>query len=180
MKKDKIIIHIITGDGKGKTTASFGLALRAIGAGKRVKIIQFMKKGDSSELKAIKKYKLPIDFECFGIGFYKILGDKHTEEEHKKACERGLAAAKRAIESQKYDVIILDEINVAIGFKLLNIDDVIKMLSTIHCPLSTFDIVLTGRKAPAKLKNLADMVSEIRNVKNYFDKGKIARKGIEF
>lgn len=179
MTKNKTIIHILTGAGQGKTTASFGLALRAVGAGKRVKIIQFMKKGDSSEIKAIKKYKLPIDFECFGIGFYKILGDKHTDQEHKKACEAGLAAALKAIESNKYDLIILDEINVAVGFKLLNVEDVIDIL-TVDGRRSTVDIILTGRKAPTKLKNLAQRVSEIKNIKNAFDTGLSARKGIEF
>ena len=183
--RSAVVVHIITGDGQGKTTASLGLALRAIGANKTVVIIQFMKKGDSSEIKAIKKYKLPIEVERFGIGFYKILGDKHTAAEHKKACERGLAAAKKAIESQKYDVIILDEINVALGFKLLDIQNVIDILKfepKLHLRggCGTVDIILTGRKAPVKLKNLAARVSEIKNVKNYFDKGQKAREGIEF
>lgn len=180
MKKDRTIIHIITGDGKGKTTASLGLALRAVGAEKKVVILQFMKKSNTSEFKAIKKYKLPIEIKCFGIGFYKILGDTHTDLEHKKACEAGLAAAREAIESQKYDLIILDEINVAIGFGLLDIDDVINQLFHLRGGRVVMDIVLTGRKAPAKLKKIADLISEIKNIKNYFDKGIKARKGIEF
>ncbi len=183
MKKDKLIIHVITGDGKGKTTASLGLALRAIGAGKKVKLIQFMKKCEFSEHKAIKKYNLPIDVECFGIGFYKILGDKHTDNEHKKACERGLAAVKYAIESQKYDLIILDEINVAMSFGLLNIDDVITILkpqSHTGSVIKRLDVVLTGRKAHPKLKKIAQLVSDVKCVKHYFDEGEKARKGIEF
>lgn len=185
MKNSRIIIHVITGDGKGKTTSALGLALRAIGAGKRVKMVQFMKKCEFSEHKAIKKYKLPIDIECFGIGFYKILGDTHTDEEHKKACEQGLAVAKIAIESQKYDLIILDEINVALGLKLLNINNIIDILKfepKLHLPgrCETVDIVLTGRSAPLKLKKIAHLVSDIRNVKHYFDEGTKARKGIEF
>lgn len=187
MKKYETIIHVITGDGKGKTTAAFGLALRAIGAGKKVIIFQFMKKADTSEFKAIKKYKLPIDIQTFGIGFYKILGDQHTDAEHKKACERGLDEARVAIESQKYDLIILDEINVAIGYKLLDINTVMEILKPqIHLVgvsrgvSKSVDIVLTGRRAPAKLKKIADNVSEIKNVKNYFDQGIKARKGVEF
>lgn len=179
----KTIIHIITGDGQGKTTAALGLALRAVGAGKKVKIIQFMKKADTSEFEAIKKYKLPIEIEAFGIGFYKILGDKHTDEQHKKACEAGLAAAKYAIDSQKYDLIILDEINVAIGFSLLDVNDVIDILTckrNLRGCVNGLDLVLTGRRAHAKLKNLAQRVSEIKNIKNYFDDGIDARKGIEF
>jgi len=176
VRSPKAIIHAITGDGQGKTTASLGLALRALGAGKRVKIIQFMKKGDSSEFKAIKKYKLPIDAETFGIGFYEILGDTHTKLEHKNACERGLMAAHKTIESGRYNVVILDEINVAMGFKLLDVNSVIAILKS----AKNMDIVLTGRRAPAKIKNLAHRVSEVRSVKNYFDTGWSAREGIEY
>lgn len=186
----KIIIHVITGDGKGKTTASLGLALRAIGAGKRVKMIQFMKKCEFSEHKSIEKYKLPIDVECFGIGFYKILGDTHSETEHKQACEKALTAAKIAVESNEYDLIILDEINVALGFKLINITKVLTILSPSHHlwrkasakrgSAKVLDIILTGRRAPVKLKKIAHLVSDIRNVKHYFDEGGEARKGIEF
>lgn len=181
--KKTTIIHVITGDGKGKTTASLGLALRAIGAGKKVMILQFMKKSNTSEYKAIKKYKLPIEIECFGIGFYKILGDDHTDAEHKKACERGLDAVRVAIESQKYDLIILDEINVVLSLKLLDIDKILEILKPfpkLSGAEKLFDIVLTGRNAPTKLKNIADNVSDIKNVKHYFDQGIKARKGIEF
>ena len=173
-----MIIHIITGDGQGKTTTSLGLALRAIGASKKVKFIQFMKTATFSEHRTISKFNLPIEIETFGIGFYKILGDKHTEAEHKEAVNKALEAAKKAIKSNAYDLIVLDEINVAMGFKLIDVDDVIALL-LIH-PKKTLDIVLTGRRAPTKIKNLADRVSEIRNVKNYFDNGREARKGIEF
>jgi len=187
MTSKNILIHVVTGDGKGKTTSVLGLSLRAIGAGKKVKLIQFMKKCDFSEHKAIKKYKLPIEVACFGIGFYKILGDKHTETEHKQSCEKAWAAAKEAINSNKYDLIILDEINVAIGFGLLNVNDVIEALKpSAHLrgarggKNNYVDIILTGRKAPAKIKKIAHLVSEIKNVKHYFDEGLEARKGIEY
>lgn len=181
----KTIIHVITGDGKGKTTAALGLALRALGAGKKVKLIQFMKTATFSEHKAIEKYKLPIDLETFGIGFYKILGDMHTEAEHKESCQKALAAAKNAIDSNRYDLIILDEINVAMAFKLINIDEVISIIkspdhSHIGGASEVLDIVLTGRRAPAKIKKIADLVSVIRAVKHYFDDGIEARQGIEF
>ena len=177
MEKKKII-HVITGDGKGKTTASLGLALRAIGAGKKVKIIQFMKTATFSEHESIKKYNLPIEVECFGIGFYKILGDKHTEAEHKDSCHKALTAAKTAIDSNKYDLIILDEINVAIGFHLIKVNEVLELINT--RTKKNMDIVLTGRRAHSKIKKIADLVSEVKNIKNYFDKGIDARKGIEF
>lgn len=173
---------MITGDGKGKTTSALGLALRSIGAGKRVKVIQFMKKCEFSEHKTIQKYKLPIDIECFGIGFYKILGDTHTEEEHIEACQKAWEAAKLAIDSNEYDLIILDEINVALGFKLLKINDVISILKPKAHPrggLCLVDIVLTGRKAHPELKKIAHLVSDIRSAKHYFDKGLDARTGIE-
>jgi len=174
--KKKHIIHIITGEGKGKTTAALGLSLRALGAGKKVKIIQFMKKPIFSEHKAIKKYNLPIEVESFGIGFYKILGDNHTEAEHKKSCQKALAAACAAIESGDYDLLILDEINVAIGFDLIKVDEVIEILDLAN----NIDIVLTGRNAHQKIKKIADLISDVKCTKHYFDTGLEARKGIEF
>jgi cob(I)alamin adenosyltransferase len=180
--KKKRIIHIITGDGKGKTTAALGLSLRALGAGKKVKIIQFMKKPIFSEHQAIKKYNLPIEIESFGIGFYKILGDTHTDAEHKKSCQKALVAAQAAIESGNYDLLILDEINVAIGFDLIEIDEVISILSCEPLAVGRWpiDIVLTGRNAHAKIKKIADLISDIKCTKHYFDAGVPARKGIEF
>lgn len=187
VRSPKAILHLITGDGKGKTTASLGLALRALGAEKKVKLIQFMKKPNFSEHKAIKKYNLPIEVETFGIGFYKILGDTHTEEEHKKSCQKAWAKAKETIESKDYDLVILDEINVAIGFGLLEIDEVISFLNSDSGSLKAdssqhqlVDVVLTGRRAHPKLKKIAQLVSDIKNTKNYFDQGQEARKGIEF
>jgi len=174
MKKGKI--HVYTGDGKGKTTAALGLALRAVGAGKKVAIIQFMKKPNYSEHKAIKKYKLPIEIESFGIGYYKILGDKHTQEQHQKASQKALKRAEEIIKKNKYDLIILDEINIAIGFGLIDLDDVITILNT----RQKAEIVLTGRRAHPKLKNIADLVTEMKKSKHYFDKGIKAREGIEF
>lgn len=171
-------IHIYTGDGKGKTTAALGLALRAIGAGKKVAIIQFMKKADYSEHKAIKKYKLPILIESFGIGYYKILGDKKPKTAHKLAAQKALERTSDIIASKKYDVVILDEINVAIGFGLIDIKEVISILTTNR--LLTTEIILTGRKAHPKLKKLADLVTEMKKVKHYYDKGTKARKGIEY
>jgi cob(I)alamin adenosyltransferase len=170
------MIQIYTGEGKGKTTAAFGLALRAIGAGKKVAFIQFMKKPDTSEYKAIKKYKLPIDINCYGIGFYKILGDTHSDTEHKKSCQNALEKTSEVILSNKYDLIILDEINVAIDLGLVDVNDVFNMLNKEKLP----EIVLTGRNADNKLIGLADLVSVIKAKKHYFNKDVKARKGIEY
>lgn len=178
-------VQIYTGDGKGKTTAAFGLALRTLGAGKSVAIIQFMKKGDSSEIKAIKKYKLPIDVFCFGIGFYKILNDKHTKKEHRKVIEQALKKAKRIIEQGKHDLIILDEILVAISLGLIEVNLALKLVSDFKngerfSVNGERDIILTGRNAPKELIRVADLVTEMKQVKHYFDKDVKARKGIEF
>lgn len=173
------MIHIYYGDGKGKTTAAFGLALRSVGANKKVAIVQFLKKGDSSEIKAIKKYKLPIDIFAFGVGFYRILGDKHSEKEHQKSIDKTWAKAKKIISNKKYDLIILDEINMAIDLDLLDINDVIDVLKTYNQQLNS-DIILTGRNAHKKLIKIADLVTEMKKHKHYFDKNVKAKKGIEF
>lgn len=182
----KACIHIYTGDGKGKTTAALGLALRAIGADKKVAIIQFMKKGNYSEHKAIKKYKLPILIEAYGIGYYKILGDKKPVSAHQKAAQKGLKRAKELIEAAKHDLIILDEINVAVGLGLIDINEVIPICTHIRRgsktvkQVSATDIVLTGRRAHPKLKKLAHLVTDMKKVKHYFDEGIKAREGIEY
>ena len=177
-KEQNSIIHIYTGDGKGKTTAALGLALRAIGAGKKVAIVQFLKQGGYSEHKAIEKYKLPIKIHSFGMGFYKILGDKHPKSLHQKEAKKAFNKSKEIIESGKYDLVILDEINVAIGFGLINVDEVIAILKP-KARVRKSEIVLTGRRAHRKLKNIAELVSNIKKEKHYFDKGFKARKGID-
>jgi len=180
MMSKKTIIHIITGDGKGKTTASLGLTLRAIGSGKRVAIIQFMKKSIFSEHKAIRKFKLPILIESFGIGFYKILSDTKTDAQHRHIVAKAWARAKEIIDSKNYDLIILDEINVAISLGLLDAKDVADFINSIKSNNKYFDLVLTGRDASPKLKKIADLISDIKCVKHYFNHGINARKGIEF
>jgi cob(I)alamin adenosyltransferase len=172
------MLQIYTGDGKGKTTAALGLALRAIGAKKKVVIIQFMKKPDYSEHAAIKKYKLPIDVFSYGIGYYKILNDTHTEAEHRLAARSALKKSEDVISLKKYDLIILDEINVAVGFKLIKVDDVISVLKKNKD--NTREIILTGRRADKKLLAMADLITEMKLEKHYFDNGTSARKGIEY
>ncbi len=179
--KNNTIIQIYTGDGKGKTTAALGLALRSLGAEKKVVIIQFMKKADYSEHKAIKKYKLPILIESFGIGYYKILDDKKPKSSHQKAAQKALKRSKSIIESKKFDVIILDEINIAISSGLIDVNEVIELLSRLAISNKrNIDIILTGRNAHPKLKKIAHLVTIMQKNKHYFDKGLNARKGIEY
>ena len=169
-------VQIYAGDGKGKTTAALGLALRAIGASKKVAVIQFMKKIDTSEYKAIKKFRLPILIESFGIGFYQVLGDKKPKRAHIKAAQKGFMRAQEIIQSEKYDLIILDEINVAVGLGLIDVKEVIKIIGL----NKKAELVLTGRNAHRKLKKLADLVTEMKKHKHYFDAGIKARRGIEY
>jgi cob(I)alamin adenosyltransferase len=122
---------------------------------------------------------LPIDIKSYGIGYYKIMGDKHTKAEHKKAVAKTLDAAKEKIYSCKYDLVILDEVNVAIGFGLLDVEAVLDIIKNIPQKKRP-EIILTGRRAHVKLKKIADLVTEMKPIKHYFDKGTQARKGIEF
>lgn len=166
------MIHVYTGTGKGKTTAALGLAVRAAGAGLPVYIAQFLKCGPYSEVKALKKIK-KIKIEQFGRRCF--IKRKPTLKDI-LAAQKGLQKAKKIILSRKYKLVILDEINVAIYFKLVTLDDLLNLLRI--CPIKT-ELVLTGRRAHPKVIAVADLVSDIREVKHYFSCGVKARKGIE-
>lgn len=167
------MIHIYTGDGKGKTTAALGLALRAAGAGLKVYIGQFLKGREYSELKILKKIR-NIKIELYGRGcFIKVKPQKKDIELAKK----GIAKAKKIISEKKYDLVILDEINVALYYNLIKLKDVLTLIK--QTP-KRIDLILTGRKVHPKILKLADLVSEIKEVKHYYKKGVKARKGIEF
>ncbi|MDD2807828.1 MAG: cob(I)yrinic acid a,c-diamide adenosyltransferase [Patescibacteria group bacterium] len=172
MKNNLGKIHVYTGDGKGKTTSSFGLALRAAGAGYRVCIIQFMKGQDYSELKLLKS--LPrVSFQRFGPKTFVI---KKGKAEDFKQAKKGLAYAKKVLTSKKYDLVILDEVLVAVFFKLIAERDLIALIK--HKPTKT-ELVLTGRRATPKIMALADYVTEMREIKHPYQKGILARQGIE-
>ena len=167
------MIQIYTGNGKGKTTAAFGLAIRAKGRGLKVAIVQFMKGVEYGEVISAKK--LGIDVYQFGTPEF-----VHPEKPRKidfELAKKGLEKAKELIFSKKYDVVILDEINVAIGFGLIDKKDVIDILKN---KPENVEIVLTGRYAPNELIEIADLVTEMKEVKHYFRRGIRARKGIEY
>ena len=166
-------IQVYTGDGKGKTTAALGLALRAAGAGLKVYIGQFMKKKKYSELESLRKFKNSIKIDQFGR--QRFVGQKVTKED-KLLAREGLKKAKKAIESGKYNLIILDEINVALSYGLLSEEEVINIIK--NKPKNQ-EIVLTGRGAPQTIIGLADLVTEMKEIKHYFSKGVKARIGIE-
>ncbi|MFA5099861.1 MAG: cob(I)yrinic acid a,c-diamide adenosyltransferase [Candidatus Omnitrophota bacterium] len=166
------MIHIYTGNGKGKTTAALGLAIRALGACKKVYICQFIKGRPYSELLCLKKLKNITVDQCGRGCFIK----KEPSRMDIELAQKGLNKAAGIIKSKKFDLVILDEINCAIEVKLVRTSDVLNIIK--NTP-STVELVLTGRNAPRALINAADLVSEIREIKHYYRKGIKARPGIE-
>ncbi len=169
----KGFVQVYTGNGKGKSTAAFGLALRAAGAGLKVYVGQFIKSGPYSETKSLKKHKKNIKVEQFGRGCM-ICG--RPKEKDIRLVQKGFNRVKKIIAEKKYDLVILDEINVALHLKLLKLKEVSELIRT--KPKKT-ELVLTGRYAPRKIIKLADLVTEMKEVKHYYRKGISARRGIE-
>lgn len=165
-------IQVYTGDGKGKTTAALGLSLRAAGAGLNVYIAQFLKSGNYSEIKALTRYSDLVTIEQFGSGrFIKKPSPKDIHD-----AQKGLQCVKSALSSDRYDVIIMEEANVAVSLGLISVQDILDIIST--KPKSK-ELIITGRNAPEQLIEKADLVTEMKEIKHYFRKGVKARKGIE-
>jgi cob(I)alamin adenosyltransferase len=169
------LVQVYTGNGKGKTSAAFGLALRAIGRGFRVYVIQFIKGGfDYGELHIMDK--LPnLTLKAFGRG--KFVTTKPPEKEDVELAEEALQLAKEVVQNGKYDIVILDEINVALDLKLIKLEEVLKLLKS---KPRNVELVLTGRNVPDEVVEAADLVTEMKEVKHPFNKGFQARKGIEY
>ena len=172
---DRGYIQIYTGDGKGKTTAAIGLALRAAGAGLRTYIGQFMKGIQYSELRALGELAEWITVEQYGGAKCIALKDEPSAEDIALARD-GLDRARAAMLSERYRVVVLDEVNVAIGFKLLEVSDALRFIEE---KPKNVELILTGRRAPRELVENADLVTEMRPVKHYFDQGVPGRVGIE-
>ncbi len=168
---EKGFVQVYTGNGKGKSTAAFGLALRAVGAGYRVMIIQFLKGMEYSEHDSFKR--LGIDYELFGTKEF-VVGE--PSEKVKELCKRGIERAKDAFK-EGYDIVILDEANVAVHLKAMEVED---LLEVIREKPSGVELVITGRYAPKEVIEEADLVTEMREVKHYYQKGVEARKGVEW
>ena len=175
MKLEKGLVQVYTGNGKGKTSAAFGLALRATGRGLKVCIIQFIKGGfDYGELYIADK--LPgLKLKAFGRG--KFVSEKKPDKEDVDLAEEALKTAEEAVKSREYDVIVLDEVNVALDLKLIRTERVLQLIK--DKPAQT-ELVLTGRKAPKEITEAADLVTEMVEVKHPYNKGFKARKGIEY
>jgi cob(I)alamin adenosyltransferase len=173
----KGMLLVYTGDGKGKTTAALGLALRASGYGMKVGIIQFMKgTWNTGEMEALKKIK-GIDLIRTGKGFYKILDDRFTEKEHRNAAKLAIQRIQKCINQKKYDILILDEINVTVDTGLLKTSEVLNILQKIPPNLH---VILTGRNAPAEFIEIADLVTEMKEIKHPYQKGGLAQKGLDY
>lgn len=178
---EKGYVQVYTGDGKGKTTAALGLALRAALSGMRVFIGQFMKGTDYAELRVseIPLHDLTggsIEIEQYGTPHLICQGEAPTRDDVAKA-RLGLEDLRQRLSSGAYDVVIADEINVALHFDLLMLEDV---LDLIESRPDTIELILTGRRAPQQIIDRADLVTDMREVKHYYaDQGVKARKGIE-
>ncbi|CRK83262.1 cob(I)yrinic acid a,c-diamide adenosyltransferase [Neobacillus massiliamazoniensis] len=170
---------VYTGDGKGKTTAALGLAIRAVGRGKRVLIIQFIKSHERTYGEKITFEKLGIEIVQTGVGFTWT----KTPEEHREALKTAWAFTKEKVLFGGFDVVILDELNNALAIDKFPIEDVLplnEVLELIHHRPMGMHLVITGRSAKEDIKACADLVTEMRPVKHYYNEGIPAVKGIEF
>jgi len=170
---EKGYVHVYTGNGKGKTTAMLGLAMRAHGANLQVYIGQFVKSREYHEVETIEKCLPGITIEQYGPGF---ICQREVNEKDAIVIENGFKKAKEAVFSGLYDIVMLDEINIALYYKLLSVSSVLELIKT---KPEHVELVLTGRYAPAEIVEAADLVSEMTEVKHYYKDGVLARDGIE-
>ena len=168
-------IHVYTGDGKGKTTASFGLALRAVGNGLKVLVIQFMK-GPEMTGERHAALQLAPDMEVRPMGRDGLLHPGDVMDEDRILAEKALEAAGSEMTDHWWDMLVLDEINTACALGLLTVDGVLRLMDLKPDGL---ELIFTGRGAPEEVIEKADLVTEMREIKHYYAKGVKARKGIE-
>ncbi|MBL7063481.1 MAG: cob(I)yrinic acid a,c-diamide adenosyltransferase [Anaerolineae bacterium] len=173
MSETKGYVQVYTGDGKGKTSAALGLALRASGHGMRTYIGQFMKGQIYGELEALRDHPY-ITIEQYGD--VRCIRREEATSDHVAQARRGLERAREVMLSGQYDIVVLDEVNVTIWFGLLTVEEVLALLD--ERP-EHVEVILTGRRAPQEIIERADLVTEMREVKHYYQQGVLARKGIE-
>jgi len=174
-KYSRGLVIVLTGDGKGKTTAALGQALRALGHGLKVLVIQFMKGKKYGEVLAAEKYLPSLTIVRSGLDSFVMKNNPAPVDI--ELARQGLNLAKKAIASGEYNMVILDEINVALDFKLISLEEVLEMIR--NRP-SHVDVVLTGRYAPPEIIGIADTVSEVKEIKHHYTQGFKERAGIEF
>ncbi|MDE1842078.1 MAG: cob(I)yrinic acid a,c-diamide adenosyltransferase [Thaumarchaeota archaeon] len=176
MTKGLVIVY--TGKGKGKTTAALGMALRAVGYNHKICMIQFIKGSwHYGEMTSSKRLEPEFELTAIGKGFVGILDDKSPIEDHKKMAQEALKVAKEKITSKAYNLVILDEINYALNLGLINLKDVLDVISTRP---DDVNIVLTGNHARDEIIEKADLVTEMKEIKHPFKSGIKAKKGIDF
>jgi cob(I)alamin adenosyltransferase len=168
------LVIVLTGNGKGKTTSALGQAIRALGNGYKVFFLQFMKGKPSGELLAVKKYLPGMEMEQTGSGAWVSREDCASSIPY---AEEGLAKARAAISCGEYDLVVLDEINVALDYKLLSTPVVVDMI--VNRPRSV-SVILTGRNAPPEIIEIADIASNIEEIKHAYKRGISAQSGIEY
>ena len=169
---------VYTGKGKGKTTAALGLALRATGYDKKICMIQFIKGSwHYGEMDSTKKLEPGFEMVAVGKGFVGIIDDKSPKEDHEKIAKEAIKISNERIQSGKYDIVILDEINYAVNLNLISVDDVLKLIKS---KPDNIDLVLTGNYAKEEVIKIADLVTEMKEIKHPFQKGIKAKKGIDF
>jgi len=177
MSKEGLVI-VYTGNGKGKTTAALGMALRAIGYDHKVCMLQFIKGSwHYGEMDSSKKLEPNFELIAIGKGFVGILDDSSPREEHEKYAAEALKICRGKIFSENYNVVILDEVNYAINLGLIDVQDIIKIIKEKPANL---DLVLTGNHAKDEIIELADLVTEMKEIKHPFKSGIKAKKGIDF
>ena len=166
-------VQVYTGDGKGKTTAAIGLAIRALGAGWRVFIAQFLKSGEYSEHKALAQFSDHLTIKTYGRN---VFIKREPEEEDRRLAQEAYQEIAEIVASGQYRLVILDEANVAVHYELITIA---QLLDLIDRRAEGVELLITGRYAHSRLIEHADLVTEMRGVKHYFDRGIKARVGVE-
>lgn len=178
MKRQRLrkgLIQVYTGNGKGKTSAAFGLALRAVGRGLKVYVIQFIKGGfDYGELHVVEQ--LP-NFRIKAFGRGRFVTEMPPEDEDFKLAKEALQLAQDVVNRGENDIVILDEINIALSLRLISVEDVI---SLIRNKPTHVELILTGRNAPPEIVTIADLVTEMKEIKHPYSQGVPPRKGIEY
>lgn len=173
-----IMIIVYTGGGKGKTTAALGLALRATGYDKKIRMIQFIKGSwHYGEMSSSSRLSPEFEIVAVGKGFVGIMDDVSTPQQHIDTARQAVSLARKSVADDTLDIIILDEVNYAIHLDLISEDDILGVLDACHADM---DVVLTGNYATDKIIQVADLVTEMRSIKHPFQKGIRAKQGIDF
>lgn len=177
MGKDGLVI-VYTGNGKGKTTAALGMALRAVGYNHKICMVQFIKGSwPYGEIESIKRLQPELELVIAGKGFVGIIDDTSPREDHKKIAKEAITISKEKIQSGNYNIVILDEVNYAINLGLINLSDVLNLIKS---KPENLNIVLTGNHAKKEIIDAADLVTEMKEIKHPFKAGIKAKKGIDF